>query len=276
VGHGAGHPLRGRLPALGSSGARALRRRRPTWPLWSSACPCGAAQRLLNHRGGAAVGRPDRGRSSSVVGELRRTMVDCGAPGPKSDPGGPTVLPKCRSATPKQHTCRRRDPAGRRGNPIEQRAGDRRDRDALMASGVLGIEGTRAVQADPRGAVAAAQGGDVDACLVGVQQAPVRSGAHVAEHRPRPAREHRGQPPPLAPEARVPERVDTLVNAMQSTPLHPRINHRSGRTERKQLRASHHSPLPPRQPRHRQPLGWARFPDTMSAFRAHPPRVPAR
>ena len=40
---------------------------------------------------------------------------------------------------------------------VEQRAGDRRDRDALVVGGCPAfIEETRAVQADPRGAVAAA------------------------------------------------------------------------------------------------------------------------
>ena len=42
------------------------------------------------------------------------------------------------------------------GREIEQCAVDRRDRDAFVVGGVLGIEGARAVQADPRGAVAAA------------------------------------------------------------------------------------------------------------------------
>jgi hypothetical protein len=47
-------------------------------------------------------------------------------------------------------------PVARDRRDVEQRAVDRRDRDALVGGGVLGIEGACAVQADPRGAVAAA------------------------------------------------------------------------------------------------------------------------
>ena len=83
-----------------------------------------------------------------------------------------------------------------------------------MAGGVLGIEGTRTVQADPRGAVAAARGGDVDACLVGAQEAPVRGGGPVAEDRAGPAGEHCGQPAPLDAQRGVPEGIDTVMDAV--------------------------------------------------------------
>jgi hypothetical protein len=55
----------------------------------------------------------------------------------------------------------------RRRRQVEQCAGDRRDRDALVAGGVLGIEGTSAVQAGPRDPVAGRGGGDVNALLGG-------------------------------------------------------------------------------------------------------------
>ena len=42
---------------------------------------CGAARRLQHHRGEAALGRRDRGRSSSVGGELPGTVLTCVAPG---------------------------------------------------------------------------------------------------------------------------------------------------------------------------------------------------
>jgi hypothetical protein len=59
----------------------------------------------------------------------------------------------------------------RQRRDVEQRAVHGRGRDALMGGGVLGIEGARAMQADPQGAVATARRGDVDARLVGSEQA---------------------------------------------------------------------------------------------------------
>jgi hypothetical protein len=49
---------------------------------------CGAARRLLHHRGEAALGWRGRWRSSSAAGEPLRRMVASGAPGPKSDHDG--------------------------------------------------------------------------------------------------------------------------------------------------------------------------------------------
>ena len=106
---------------------------------------------------------------------------------------------------------------------VEQGAGDRRGRDALVAGGVLGIEGASAVQADPRGAVAAARRGDVDARLVGAEQAPVGGGAAMAEDRARPAGEHRREPAALDAQRCVPDRVHAAVEAVQPLRTQPVI-----------------------------------------------------
>jgi hypothetical protein len=45
---------------------------------------------------------------------------------------------------------------------VEQRARDRRDRDAFVGVGVTGIEGTRPMQAHPRRGGPASRRGDID------------------------------------------------------------------------------------------------------------------
>jgi hypothetical protein len=66
---------------------------------------------------------------------------------------------------------------------IQQRAVHGRDRDALMAGGVLGIEGTRTVQADSRDPVPGRGGGHLGAGRVVPQEIPVHRRAEMAEHR---------------------------------------------------------------------------------------------
>jgi hypothetical protein len=74
---------------------------------------------------------------------------------------------------------------------VEQGAVDRRDRDAFVAGGVLGNEGTSAVQVDPRDPVPAARCRHVDALLAGREELPLRRRAAMAEHRAGPACENR-------------------------------------------------------------------------------------
>ena len=102
------------------------------------------------------------------------------------------------------------------GGEVEEGAGDRGDGDALVAGGVPGIEGTRAVQADPRDPVPGRGGGDVDALLVGAEQAPVRGGAAVAEHRPGAAGQHRREAVALGRARRVADGVNAAVHAPQA------------------------------------------------------------
>ena len=64
---------------------------------------------------------------------------------------------------------------------VEQGAVDRRDRDAFVVGGVLGIEGTGRVQADPRDALAAAGCRHVDALLAGREELPETVRASVCE-----------------------------------------------------------------------------------------------
>jgi hypothetical protein len=67
---------------------------------------------------------------------------------------------------------------------VEERAVHRRGRDALVVGGVLGIEGTRAVQADPRDASPGSGGGDLGASRLVLEEVPMDGGADVAEDRP--------------------------------------------------------------------------------------------
>jgi hypothetical protein len=137
--------------------------------------------------------------------------------------------------------------AARHGRDIEQRTVDRRDRDAFVVGGVLGIEGACAVQADPRGAVAAARGGDVDTRLVGSEQAPVGGGGAVGEHGAGAAREHRRQPVALGARRGVPEGVDALMDPVQPAHAQPVIGGVARHPQPGELAPGDHSPLPLRE-----------------------------
>jgi hypothetical protein len=137
--------------------------------------------------------------------------------------------------------------AARHGRDIEQRAVDRRDRDAFVVGGVLGIEGARAVQADPRGAVAAARGADVDARLIGPEQAPVGGGRAVGEHGAGATGQHRRQPMPLGAQRGVPEGVDAVVNPVQPARAQPMIGGVARYPQRGELAPGDHTPLPLRE-----------------------------
>jgi hypothetical protein len=139
-----------------------------------------------------------------------------------------------------------------------------------MADGVLGIEGTRTVQADPRGAVAAARGGDVDADLRRVEQPPVRGRTAMAEDGTGRAREDRGQPVPLDPQRAMSDAVDAAIEQLQPPQRQPLLHRTARHPQRPQLRTRHHPPLRRRQPRDRRERGWARQTRTIRFKRAHP------
>jgi hypothetical protein len=128
---------------------------------------------------------------------------------------------------------------------VEERAEDRRGRDALVVCGVLGIEGPRTVQADPRDPAPGRRGGHLRARRVVLQEVPVHRGADVTEHRALPARQHRRQPPPLPRHRRATHGVHAAMDPPQASPLHPARHTGAPDAQRAQLRQRHHTPLPP-------------------------------
>jgi hypothetical protein len=137
------------------------------------------------------------------------------------------------------------------GGDVEERAVDRRDRDSVVARGVLGIEGACAVQADPRGAATGRGRGHVRLGRVVVEEVPVDRGAEVAQHRAGPARHDRRQQPPLARQHRATDGVHAAMHPAQPPALQPPRHPRAPDAQRVQLRGGHHSPLPDRQLRDR-------------------------
>jgi hypothetical protein len=97
------------------------------------------------------------------------------------------------------------------GGDIQQCAVHRRYRYALVVGGVLGIEGTSTVQADPRDPVPGRGGGHFGAGRVVLQEPPVHCRAEVTEHRTLPAGQHCRQPPAFAPQHGVADRVDAAM-----------------------------------------------------------------
>ena len=136
-------------------------------------------------------------------------------------------------------SCRRRQ--------VEEGAVDRRDRDAFVVGGVLGIEGTSAVQADPRDAVAGCGGGDVDALLAGREEFPVGRSAAMAHTAPgpRPALPPTGGPPA---EHGAADGVDAVMDAAQPTRPHPAPRRRA-RPRPRAAAPRQDTPLPARRAR---------------------------
>ena len=157
---------------------------------------------------------------------------------------------------------------------VEQGAVDRRDRDAFVVGGVLGIEGTRRVQADPRDAVAAAGRGHVDALLARWRAAP--SGRPRCDGSgPRRARRP-GLPPAGGPRARStggPRRRRRGGPDATGPRPHRRCAARAPPAQRAQLRARHHSPLPLSQLGQRATEGVARLGAACLRFSAATPRA---
>ena len=157
---------------------------------------------------------------------------------------------------------------------VEQGAVDRRDRDAFVVGGVLGIEGTGRVQADPRDGVTSAGGGHVDALLVGREQLPMGGRAAMAQDCARPAGQDCRQPMALRAQQRVAQRVHAVVDAMQPPRAHGVLHGSTPDPDLAQLRARQHPKLSPRQRRRPQPRGWSLKCIHAMRFRGHPPRVP--
>ena len=144
----------------------------------------------------------------------------------------------------------------------------------LVAGGVLGIEGTSAVQADPRGAVAAAGSGDVDARLVGARAGPsARPRCGGSGRRSGPQARTAASRRPSARSAAMADGVDAAVEQVQ--PPHATASARSHRARARAPSSCARDTTPHcrrRQPRHLRQRGWARLPGTMPVPRAHPRR----
>jgi hypothetical protein len=158
---------------------------------------------------------------------------------------------------------------------VEQRAVHRRGRDALVVGGVLGIEGVRAVQADPRDPLAGRRGGHFRARWFVVEEIPMNRRAHMTQCRAGAAGHDRRQPAPLARQDRATDRIHAAVRHPKAPPSDPPVHRGPSDSQREQLRARHHPPLAPRHPNHHRPGASATSTDTMSANAAHPPRIPA-
>ena len=151
---------------------------------------------------------------------------------------------------------------------------DGRDRDAFVAGGVLGIEGTRGVQADPRDALPTARRGHVDALLGrsrGVPSGPPR----CDDSGPRPART-REPPPTDGPQAAAPgaPRRRPRDERDATAPRRPLLHRPRPEPQRAQLRQRHHPPLPISQLRQRAIEGWPVLRTMRFAYPGHPPSLP--
>ena len=136
-----------------------------------------------------------------------------------------------------------------RRREVEQRAGDGRDRDAVVAGGVLGVEGAWAVQADPPAAVPAPWCAHIHPGRVRRQQAPPCGRGSVAQDGAGPAREHRREIAPLPPDTLVSHGVHGCVKAVQSAFPHAPCHRAPPEAERPQLLERHDAPLRPSQRR---------------------------
>lgn len=99
---------------------------------------------------------------------------------------------------------------------IEQRAGDRGDRDPVPQGAVLGVEASRAMDAEPGLVMAAASDcGDVDEARGEGEQVPQRTAIAMAQQGARPAREDCGHPAALGGQSRVAYGVDAAVEGLE-------------------------------------------------------------
>jgi hypothetical protein len=130
------------------------------------------------------------------------------------------------------------------GCDVEEGSGDGGRRDSSVRGGVLGIEGMRAVQADPRGACSRRGGRDVGPGRVVAEQAPVDGRARVAQDGAGPARQDRREVPPLAGERGAADGVDAAVDPAQAADARPMLHGAEREAEAAQLRERDHPPLP--------------------------------
>ena len=126
---------------------------------------------------------------------------------------------------------------------VEEGLGEGGDGDASVGRGVPGIEGARAVQADPRGARLRRGRGHLGAWRVVGEQAPMDGGARVAQDGARPAREDRREVSPLAGERGAADRVDAAMDAAQAPALRAQLCRARPEPERPQLHQRHDTPL---------------------------------
>ena len=87
----------------------------------------------------------------------------------------------------------------------------------------------------------------------------MRGRARMAEHPAFATRQDRGKPPPLAAQARMPNRVHPSIQPTQPTGAHPMAHPTLPQPKRTQLIKRHHPPLPLSELGQRHVKGWALF-----------------
>jgi hypothetical protein len=128
---------------------------------------------------------------------------------------------------------------------VDERAGDRGDRDPVDLRDGVGGEGRRHVEADPRTGTGPTRHADVDQPLRGRKQLPLRGGAGVAERRAAAVRQHRRQPVAGRRECVTADRVDAAMHTKQTAAAHP-VGDRVRREPEGTQLGRGHQPVPTR------------------------------
>jgi hypothetical protein len=101
---------------------------------------------------------------------------------------------------------------------IEQRAGQRGDRDPIDDRAVIGVDRSHPVEADPLDSTPRVPGRrDVDGTARNLLQIPQRRRSRTAQQSALPAGQDGGHPPPARGEATVTNGVDPTLNTDQVT-----------------------------------------------------------
>ena len=131
---------------------------------------------------------------------------------------------------------------------IEERAGDRGDRDPRPSAGPQGASCSDGggCPSPPQPSLAPAARVDIDQAPVATE-APEAGGALVAEHGVLAAGQHRRQPSPPAVDAAVPDRKRLAVERVEPAAAHHRLDRPLSKPHPKQLPAPHHPMLRTRQ-----------------------------
>jgi hypothetical protein len=127
---------------------------------------------------------------------------------------------------------------------VDERAGDRGDRDAAPARDVAGVEVSARVQPEALARPAVAGHDDVDPVDAAAPDCLQRGGREVAEGRAGAGGEHRGQPFALLRQPWVADGVDAAVSRVQAARAHALRDRGAAQPEPRQLRACDQTVLP--------------------------------